>query len=829
MEENLDLIEFADVIVPVKVPQCYTYQIPHKLKGKVSKGSRVIVEFGRKKIITAIVHLVHEHPPKVYKAKPILELLDEQALINSYQFELMNFVSQYYMCTMGEVVNVALPAGFKISSESKIQLHPSYESEYKTLSFSEEEIKLLDYISKHPSVSFENISINLEIINLNTLIKSLVREGVLLVFEEIKEKYSPKFVKKIKLSNSINSIQAIEKLMKDLEKKTAQIEAIQHYLVLNNTIQHWANNQQGIDYSVLSGRLNSQSPLNTLVKNGVMEEFCVVVPRFELSEETSPLPTLSNLQYQCLADIEKSFEGNKPVLLHGITGSGKTELYVQLIHKALQGESQVLLLMPEIALTTQLVNRLQKYFGKQLGVYHSKFSDNERVEVWTGILSGRLKVIIGVRSAIFLPFDNLGLVIVDEEHDSSYKQSDPAPRYHGKDVALMLAKIHHARILLGSATPSLESYYLCQSKHWDLVKLKQRYGNAELPEVARVDMAYEQKHKNVKLGFSHQLLEHLKKNKSQGMQSLVFHNRRGYAPQLVCEDCGFVSGCDHCNVSLTYHQYKASLICHYCGYTEQIPSCCPACGSTRLVTKGSGTEKIEENLSLALPECKIDRMDADSTKSKHGYQKIITALEQGDTDILVGTQMLSKGFDFAKVNLVQIPEFDRMLQFPDFRAHERTFQLISQVSGRAGRRAEKGLVQIQSYKPKHWLLDYISKHDYEGFYEIEIAERKKFLYPPFTRLISITVKNTDQKKAENTAQELHALLSSKLGTKHTLGPEAPTINKIKNYYLQKILIKIDRNKQNLSLSKEFISKCIFEITTSKIHRTSIIQIDVDPA
>lgn len=822
------LAQFAEVILPVRVPLLYTYRIPESLKGLVVRGSRVIVQFGKKRILTAVVSKVHATPPTIYEAKPILDLLDSTPLINTYQFQLFQFIASYYLCTLGEVLNAALPAGLKLNSESKIQLNPAFDFENLSTGLTDLEANIINACKSTVAHTYEELAQLVNVKNINQAIKSLIAHGMILLFEEVREKYTPKVVKKVKLTAPYLSGASLSEVFDKLEKNAAQLEILQKYLHLSGLLQDFEKNNKGIERSVLLENVASPSPLNSLLKKNIFEEFSIITPRFEVAERLDYQQELSPLQRDAANQIEQHFATKDVVLLHGITGSGKTEIYIELIQKALAGQSQVLFMVPEIALTTQLVNRLQKAFGKKLGVYHSKFSDNERVEVWSGLAEERLSIIVGVRSSIFLPFDNLGLIIIDEEHETSYKQSEPAPRYHGRDTALMLARLHHAKVLLGSATPSVESYYLATQQQWGLVNLHQRFGGAVLPKIEAVDLRLERRNKTLKLDFSKQLLEGMKSRLARNEQTIIFQNRRGYSPLLICEECGFTPQCDHCAVSLTYHMYKQSLTCHYCGYTEAVIKECPACGSTKIKSQGVGTEKLEDDLKLLVPEARIQRMDLETTRNKNSFAKIIEALETGQVDILVGTQMVSKGFDFENVSLVGVIDFDRMLHFPDFRSAERTFQMISQVAGRAGRRMQQGEVLVQTNKTDHWVLSKIINHDYIGFYNIEIAERAKFNYPPFSRIIKITIKNTQVTRAEDGAKELFDFLSTSLGAERVLGPEAPGISRIRNYFLFDIYLKIERNKIDLVKVKAFVAQQIQQLLLQKKHQSCIIVADVDP-
>ena len=573
----------------------------------------------------------------------------------------------------------------------------------------------------------------------------------------------------------------------------------------------------------------SEGSLKTLVKNGIFEEFEIIVSRFEdfnLPDEEKI--RLSAAQTQARDEIMSRFEEKQVVLLHGITGSGKTAVYIDLIQQALAGGSQVLYLLPEIALTTQIVGRLKKTFGDRMGIYHSRFSDNERVEVWRDILQGKYSFVIGVRSAVMLPFDSLGLIIVDEEHETTYKQFDPVPRYNARDVAIVLAHLHGAKVLLGSATPSVESYTHALSGKYGLVKLMQRFGEAQLPDIQLVDLIAERKQRKMKNAFSSVLMNELSLNLKKKEQSILFQNRRGYSPYITCEECAFIPKCPNCDVSLTYHQYNQEMRCHYCGYHETTPRLCPACQSPKIKPVGFGTEKIEDDLKLFLPDANVQRMDLDTTRKKNAYQNIIAGFEAGETDILVGTQMISKGLDFDKVSLVGIFDADRSINFPDFRSHERTFQLLTQVSGRAGRRTQPGKVIVQTADPEQELLKKIVAGDFEGFYKHELEERQKFQYPPFVRMIKIVFKHKTEETGKKAAAHLAQLLRQQFGEGMVLGPQAPLVSRIRNYYLQDIIIKIPKDSLLLKTVKNFIREQMILLESDKQFRPIQVFADVDP-
>ena len=823
------ITRFADLILPVPVPRLFTYRVPFQINDKVSTGCRVIVQFGRKKILTGIIANLHTKPPEGYEAKYILELLDEYPSVNSIQLNFFSWIAAYYMCTIGEVLNVALPSGLKLSSESKVQLFPGFKIEDSNYPFTDAEIDLLQALIGTDNLTYDLISSITGLKNIYTLLKSLVQKNSIIIFEEIKEKYRPKKERRIRLTSDFSAIsESLESLFNTLEAKPRQTEVLLYYLQHIPVYSKPELNKDGITKNDFKQAGLSVSSVNTLVRNGVFEEFDYLVSRFpEIKSGTKEI-VLSRFQTETKKDILKFFETGKPVLLHGVTGSGKTEIYIQLIQQVLESGNQALYLLPEIALTTQIVTRLRKVFGDQMGVYHSRFSDNERVEIWNGVLQGRFSFIVGVRSSVFLPFDNLGLIIIDEEHETSYKQMEPAPRYHARDSALVLARLHHAKVLLGSSTPSLETYFNVKQGHYELVELKERYGKAVLPEMLFANTRTERQKKIMKGDFTSLLVKAIKNSLSENEQVIIFQNRRGYAPYLNCETCGWIPQCAHCSVSLTYHLYKNELKCHYCGYNEKVPVVCTSCGSMALKTKSYGTEKLEEDLKLMFPDCVVRRMDLDTTRLKYGYQSIIEDFEKGNIDILVGTQMVSKGLDFNKVALVGIFDADRMLHFPDFRSHEKTFQLITQVSGRAGRRDKKGRVIIQTYNPGQHVLQMIKAHDYVSFYRIEIAERERYKYAPFYRLINITLKHKNQDICRQAAQMHAGELINEFGTYRILGPHEGLIQKIRNLYIWVILIKLERNKVNLPKAKEIIMKKSLELKQVKEFRNINLIFDVDP-
>jgi primosomal protein N' (replication factor Y) len=814
---------FTDVLLPVPIPQAFTYRAPRHLAEQVQVGSRVIVPFGKNRVLTGIVSKVHSSPPEKYKAKYIAELMDEEPVVTPEQLWLFQWVADYYMCFPGEVMNMALPSGMKVNSESRIQLNPDFEHAELLDDF---EKNILKVVEEKDSLSYADLGKYLDESNVNKFIKKLIDKGAILVYEEVKERYSPKKVKKLRLAAKYANQSAALALIEELEGKTKQQEVILKFVSLLPPNKIKEKNLHGID-KVFFKELSASS-IKTLVKNNVLEEFEITVSRFEKydADEMASI-TLTEPQQKATAQIMEAFTEHQVVLFHGITGSGKTEVYIDLIDKVLSSGSQVLLMLPEIALTTQIVSRLQKVFGDKMGVYHSKFSDNERVEVYMGVLKGNYQFVVGVRSSIFLPFTNLGLVIADEEHETSYKQFDPAPRYHARDVAIMLAHRQHAKVLLGSATPSFESYWQAKNSKYGLVELHQRFGKATLPKFEVIDMKEERKAERINKGFSQSFLEALEANIKRKEQTIIFQNRRGYAPYMNCEECNWIGQCHQCAVSLTHHLYENTLVCHYCGHKETAPKLCPVCESTRLKSVGVGTEKIEEDLQELFPDARILRMDLDTTRSKNAYQNIISEFAEGDVDILVGTQMISKGLDFDNVSLVAVFNADKMIYFPDFRAAERAFQMITQVSGRAGRKEKKGTVFIQTGGPDHSVLKFVLENDFVGFYEKEIHEREGFNYPPFSRVISITTKHIMRNVSHQAAGKLAAALKKYLGGQRVLGPEKALVERVRNQYLFEVWVKLEKDKLNMRAVKAYIAEQITEISTQKEFKSVRFVVNVD--
>ncbi len=817
---------FVDVLLPLPIPRHFTYRVPRVWNENMQTGIRVVVPFGSSKVLTGLIVAIHTQPPKNYQAKYLLEVLDDSPLVTLDQIKLFHWVADYYMCYPGEVFQVALPAGLKISSQSKVQLNPSFDDPEL---LNEKELIVQQTLQEKGALVYDEIAKIADVKSPYHIIKSMVGKGAILIYDELKDRYTPKVIRKIRLCQTWESNEKLLELIKILEDKPKQIAILLHYLRFIPLLRQPELNQKGLEKSSFSEAELSESSLKTLIKNQIFESFEVIISRFGQDAEDFEAQDfeLNVSQQAAYQSILQEFQQKDVVLLHGITGSGKTEIYIKLIQEALANGDQVLYLLPEIALTTQIVIRLKRIFGEQVGIYHSKFSDNERVEVWKSIVEGKYPFVVGVRSSIFLPFSNLGLIIVDEEHEASFKQQDPAPRYHARDTCMVLAKNQGAKVLLGSATPSLETFYQAKEGKFGLVQLKERYGAAQLPTIQLIDTKAAGKMKQMKGGFSLDLIELLKENFNKGKQSLLFQNRRGYSPYLQCQDCDWIASCTQCDVSLTYHSKDQELRCHYCGYKEGLLRRCAACGSTQLKTMGYGTEKIEEELQLHLPDARIGRMDLDTTRSKTAFNSLIAEIQSGNIDVIVGTQMVAKGLDFEELSTVAIFDADKSINFPDFRAHERAFQLITQVAGRAGRRSEQGQVLIQTNQPSHRIFEFIQNNDFESLYSEEIQEREGYHYPPFSRLIKLIIKHVDAPIVEQAAREMGNALKLKFGHGRVLGPEKPLIERIRNQFVMEILIKMEKGLA-LAKFKTLLRDELDTIKATKIFKGVTVVVDVDP-
>ncbi|MCX2720197.1 replication restart helicase PriA [Lentiprolixibacter aurantiacus] len=784
---------YIDVILPIPLERAFTYAVTPSEADELQPGMRVAVPFGKNKIYTALVYRIHQNAPEVYEAKPLHQILDQNPVVNGLQLKHWEWMASYYMCTLGEVFRAALPGPFLLESETLIIRNQDVEVAEQELT--DNEFLIYEALQYQESLRINDL---MDITGRKTIlpiINSLINKGVVLLKEILDEQYKPKMVCYVDLHEQYSSEEALSELLDSLSRAPKQYQVILKLFQLKG----------GSDRLLKAKELQKESGasasiLKALVKKGVLLESWLRTDRVSYKGD-KPLPpkALNSHQKEALKDIVDQFGEDKVVLLHGVTSSGKTEIYVNLVQSALRKGKQVLYLLPEIALTTQLIARLQQYFGDQLSVYHSRYNAQERVEVWNNVLHQKVKaqLVVGARSALFLPFQDLGLVIVDEEHETSYKQFDPAPRYHARDAAIVLGKFHGSDILLGSATPSLESFHNARTGKYGFARISRRYGNVLMPEIELVDIKDKIRRKRMQGHFSDRLILEIEEALKDKEQVIIFQNRRGYAPVLECQTCGHCPQCPNCDVSLTYHRTRNQLRCHYCGHNTALHTSCEACGSNTLDTKGFGTEQVEQELKELFPEACIARMDLDTTRGKHAYRNIITSFEEQEIDILVGTQMVTKGLDFRHVKLVGIMNADALLNFPDFRAHERSFQLLTQVAGRAGRTKKRGKVIVQSYNPYHQILKQVSTGDYESMYSEQLYEREQFQYPPTYKVIKITLKHRDFNKLSEAsawfAQGLRNIFRFPV-----LGPEFPPVARIRNQYLKNILIKIP---PSYSLSK----------------------------
>ncbi|HLT41776.1 MAG TPA: primosomal protein N' [Sphingobacteriaceae bacterium] len=814
------LTYFVEVLLPLSITGTFTYRVPFDMVSEVVIGKRVVVQFGRSKIYSAIIHQIHQNAPERYEAKYILEVLDEAPIVNSTQLKLWEWISDYYLCNLGEVMQAALPSALKLASETKI-IAADLESVNRD-ELSDQEYLILDALDISSEIKISDIVKLLGQKSVFPILKELFDKGVIRISESLDERYKPKKSTFVSLNPLFADSESKKQLFDSLHRAPKQLDAL---LTLNQL----SKNQESISRKELieiSGC--GASAFKSLVDKEVFLIEERVVSRLS-REELAELPQLklSDVQEKALSEIHSFFVEKGVVLLHGITASGKTLLYVKLIKEQLEKGNSALYLLPEIALTTQIIERLKVHFGDLIGVYHSKMNDQERAEVWKKTLSGEIKLILGARSSVFLPFEKLGLIIIDEEHEVSYKQFDPAPRYHARDTAIFMGWLHQAKVLLGSATPSVESYYNAKSGKYGLVSLIERYGTAQLPSIEIVSLKIERKKKKANPLFTAELLTHIEQAIEKKEQVILFQNRRGHSPFLLCRTCGYSPKCIHCDVSLTFHKSSGKLHCHYCGFKEELLQVCPACGSTHIENKGFGTERIEEELAVLFPDIKLGRLDLDSTRSKFSFERILSDFEEHRFDILIGTQMVAKGLDFGKVSLIGIINADSLLNYPDFRAFERSFSMLSQVSGRAGRRGVVGKVIVQAYDTQHRVLEQVVAHDYQSMFMTEVTERKNYSYPPFYWLIQIDVKHKDQEAVIACSNRLATTLRQQFDDR-VLGPEQPLIGRIRTYYIQTILLKFERSSVSIAKAKVALKSLILHYNSDKLNKGSFLQVDVDP-
>ncbi|MDB4925218.1 primosomal protein N' [Mucilaginibacter sp.] len=813
---------FVEVILPLAISKNYTYRVPFELNDAVAPGKRVVVQFGKSKLYTAVIAAITEQAPEKYEAKYLLDILDERPVVTTRQLQFWKWLAEYYMCNEGEVMNAALPSALKLASETKIVLNKGFE--YDKAALNDKEFLIVEALDIQPELTVSDIAKLLGQKTVMPILNLLFEKNIINISEEVSDKYKPRKRTFLTLNPVYQGQDSLKELFGILEKRAPkQADAVLAYIKL-------ARHQKTISKNELIEESGAgAASIASLIEKEIFiaEEKNVSRLYFE-DEDIFSKFELSAQQQDALTHIKQQFEQKDVVLLHGVTSSGKTQIYIRLIEEMIAQGKQVLYLLPEIALTTHIIERLRQYFGASIGVYHSRFNDNERVEVWQKVLNNEYKVVLGARSSVFLPFADLGLIIVDEEHETSYKQFDPAPRYNARDAAIFLANMHEGKVLLGSATPSFESYFNARTHKYGFAELTERYGGVELPTIEVVSIAEETKKKTIQSHFTSVLMLDIQQALTNKEQVILFQNRRGYAPVLLCKICAYTPKCINCDVSLTYHKHSGKLHCHYCGYKEDTPAICPACGSTHLEYKGFGTEKVEDELSLILPEARITRMDLDTTRSRNSLQNILNDLEEKKIDILVGTQMVAKGLDFADVTVIGIINADSLLKFPDYRANERSYQMLAQVSGRAGRRGKQGKVVIQTYDPGHRVIKQVIENDYRDLYFTEMEERKSFHYPPFYRIINLDIKHKNPEILHNQATYLGTELRKHFGEARVMGPQVPLVSRIRNYYIQSIMLKFEKDGISINKVKATIRDVITQFQTTKLSKGSVVQPDVDP-
>lgn len=811
---------FIDVIVPIAVTTTFTYRVSQAEYTFLQQGMRVAVPFGKRLVYTALVLNKHSQKPQVYEPKDIHTIIDEQPIVTKIQIDFWQWIAQYYMCSLGEVYKAALPNAFLLESETILSFNRDLVVDLRSLT--DDEFLLYEAFEQQPILRFDEVQNILNKKKVFGVIDELLKKNIIYLNQHIHEKYKPKLVKYVALHDNFKEEKNLINLL-DNELKTEK----QRALVLKYFQLQTKNTPIELKELLKEAEV-STSIFNNLEKKEIFTVYTLAEDRVQFSDAFLNDIQFTEAQTTTIQSLKNQFEKYDVTLLNAVTGAGKTEIYIKLIQECIEKNQQALFLVPEIGLTTQLVQRLTAYFGNKVAVYNSKYSENERVEVYQHVLNHteKAQVVIGSRSSIFLPFKNLRLIIVDEEHEASYKQVDPAPRFHTRDTAIVLAKMFHAKVLLGSATPSLESYYNSYQQKYGYVELNQRFTNVQLPEIVLVDLKEARRKKEVNGIFSVKLIDAITEALYNGEQVLLFQNRRGYSPVLECLTCGNVPHCTSCDVSLTYYKRQNYLKCHYCGYTMAMPTKCHSCHSTELTTKGLGTEQIEDALRSIFPNKRIARMDQDTTRGKFAFERLIDAFKNREIDIMVGTQMLAKGLDFDNVTLVGIMNADSMLTFPDFRAYERAYQLMTQVAGRAGRKNKQGKVLIQTYNPYHNTIQQVTQNDYKGMFKEQMYERLNFKYPPFYRLIRLQLKHTDYNKVKEASNWLAANMRNNINGILVLGPQEPSINRIRNQYIQIVLIKLPLNKP-VNVLKTAIQKSINSLETIGMYKGVKTTISVD--
>ncbi len=810
---------YAEIIIPAALPKNYTWSVPAHLLESVKPGCRVEVNLGKSKKYAGIVKKLLTHKPEFIETKDILNVLDAEPVVFEEQLKLWEWIASYYMCSEGEVMAAALPAHFKLSSETIIVYNEEYGDDFSALDHDEYLVGEALVIKKE--LRLTEVQQLLDSSHVYPVINRLINKKVCFVWEALKQTYAPKKETYVLLNPDFDNEDKLSELLNNWTKAPKQMELLLSYLHLVKT------EGEVMKSSLLKKSGASDAQLKGLVEKNILRLEKRTVDRIKY------LPKNVLIDFELSAAQQKAFEQAKEqltlksvCLLHGVTSSGKTNIYIRLIEEYIKQGKQVLYMLPEIALTSQVIRRLQKHFGGYIGIYHSKFSQNERVEIWNKVKNGELRVILGARSSVFLPYQNLGMIICDEENDTSYKQQEPAPRYNGRDAAIYFASLFDAKVLLGSGTPSVESYYNASTGKYGLVELPVRYGDLKLPPLEFVDTRKIIQKDRSKVMLSPQLVEAVNEVLARGKQIILFQNRRGYAPYQVCSTCGWIPQCKYCDVSLTFHKLTNKLVCHYCGTTYPPVHTCAACGSDKFVQRNFGTEKIEEQLQETFPDAKVARMDMDTVRGKNAHDVLIQQFEQKRIDILVGTQMVVKGLDFDNVDLVGILDADGLLHFADFRVNERAFQLMEQVSGRAGRKEETGKVLVQTSQPSHPVLQFVQQHDYKMMFVEELKKRKEFSYPPFSRIIHISFKHKIKEVVERAALVYADAMKIKYG-QYIVGPAEPVIGRIRNQYLMELLLKLPRDGKTINQCKKDLLEQVAILHQHKSFRSVTIVADVD--
>ena len=811
---------FAEVVIPLPLPRTYTYSVPEEFVEAVVPGVRVEVSFGRQKRYAGMVKSVTGTKPEGFEPKPVLNVLDGEPVLHPPQLELWSWVSEYYLCTEGEVMAAALPAHFKLNSETLLLFNEEFGDDFSELD--DDEYLVAEGLQLRRQLKLEEVQDILDSMQVYPVVKRLIDKRVCLAMETLKEGYTPKRKSFVRLHPDYASEQRLEALLNGWgERAPKQLELLLAYLQLRKAGPEVEQSELLKKSGATAAQLKSLADKNILLTERLAVDR---IPRLPCQVDIDF--TLTEGQQQALEGVRTALAQKSVCLLHGVTSSGKTQVYVHLIAEAIAQGRQVLYLLPEIALTAQVIRRLQRHFGGHIGVYHSKFNPNERVEIWNRVRTGETKVVLGARSSLFMPFRDLGLVIVDEEQDASYKQQDPAPRYNARDAAVYYASRVRAKVVLGSATPSMETYYNAVAGRYGWVELNERFGGLPMPAIELADTRVEGR-RGPRVILSESLRQAMEKTLSEHRQVILFQNRRGYAPYLTCGTCHQIPHCEHCDVTLTYHKLNHRLQCHYCGATYPRPLACVACGSANWQERNFGTERIEEEMLAAFPSARVARMDVDSIRGKTAHDALIHSFEKRELDILVGTQMVVKGLDFDHVGLVGVLDADGLLGFADFRVNERAFQLMEQVSGRAGRKGSQGRVVVQTSQPGHPVLQFVTAHDYKGFYSFESEARRRFGYPPYTRIIKVTFKHKDKSRSEDAAGLVVGNLSREMG-RYIVGPAEPVVGRIRQLYHIEFILKLPREAGIHAKARHMLRQQQLVLQNDRLMRSVLVQFDADP-